>query len=223
LLDSGEPGRAGARLESFAAGPTDSPLTTEHSGISSGVEVSLTPLGAGAFLDLPLDELARRQIAVDELLGADGRRLLERLHDAASWERRFAILDAVIAARQRRGWPHDAGIAWAWARLYATGGRVSISALAAELAWSGRAFGERFRERIGMTPKRAARIIRFEHAAERLAREPQHGLAGLAYVCGYADQAHLTREFRALAGVTPSDFVAELLPAGAGVAASEPA
>jgi transcriptional regulator GlxA family with amidase domain len=80
---------------------------------------------------------------------------------------------------------------------------VSVSALADELAWSGRAFGERFRERIGMTPKRAARIVRFERATERLERDRRQGLAGLAYACGYADQAHLTREFRAFAGTTP--------------------
>jgi transcriptional regulator GlxA family with amidase domain len=112
---------------------------------------------------------------------------------------------------------------WAWERLHATGGQVSVSALADDLGWSGRAFGERFRERTGMTPKRAARIVRFERAAEGLARDPRERLAGLAYACGYADQAHLTREFRAFAGTTPGDFAAELLPADAGVAAPEPA
>jgi AraC-like DNA-binding protein len=223
LLDSSESGRADARLGSFVAGPAEFPLTTEHSGSSYGVEVSFTPPGAGAFLDLPLDELAQRQVPVDEILGAEGWRLLERLHDATSWERRFAILDGVVAARQGRNRRHDLGIAWAWECLQATGGQVSVSALADELGWSGRAFGERFRERIGMTPKRAARIVRFERAAERLARDPRDGLAGLAYACGYADQAHLTREFRAFAGTTPGDFAAELLPADAGIAAPEPA
>jgi AraC-like DNA-binding protein len=220
LLDSGEPGCAGARLESFAAGPTDSPVTTEHSGISSGVEVSVTPLDAGAFLDLPLDELSRRWISLDDLLGAEGELLVERLHDAASWEQRFAILDAELAARlTRRKAPHP-GVEWAWNRLCASGGQASVAALAEELGWSGRAFGRRFRERIGLTPKRAARVIRFERAARRLEREPRQSLAALAYVCGYADQAHLTREFRALAGLAPSAFAARLLPAGAGVAAA---
>jgi AraC-like DNA-binding protein len=220
LLDPGEPGRAGARLESFAAGPTDSPLTTEHSGVSSGVEVSLTPWGAGAFLDLPLDELARRRTSLDDVLGAEGGLLVERLHDAPSWEQRFAILEAALAARLARSEAPHPGVGWAWKRLCASGGQASVAALAEELGWSGRVFGLRFRERIGLTPKRAARVIRFERAAQRLEREPRQSLAALAYVCGYADQAHLTREFRALAGLTPSAFAARLLPAGAGVAAA---
>jgi AraC-like DNA-binding protein len=56
---------------------------------------------------------------------------------------------------------------------------------------------------------------------QTLRRTGRDGLAEVAYACGYADQAHLNRDFRAFAGTTPTDFAARLLPGGAGVAGHE--
>jgi len=89
-------------------------------------------------------------------------------------------------------------------RLRATKGSASIESLAAEIGWSRRHFSARFREAVGLPPKALARLIRIEHAAQRVrAGEP---LADIAYAGGYADQSHLTRDFRELVGCTPTQF-----------------
>jgi transcriptional regulator GlxA family with amidase domain len=87
--------------------------------------------------------------------------------------------------------------------------------MAKELGWSHRRLIARFRDQIGLTPKLLARIIRFDHAVTALRASPVRGLAELAFECGYADQAHLNREFRELAGTSPTEFRAARLDSGA--------
>jgi transcriptional regulator GlxA family with amidase domain len=87
--------------------------------------------------------------------------------------------------------------------LRQTGGRIRIDTLAARLGCSRRHLAKRFAEDVGAPPKLASRLIRFEAARGRLGAVP---LARLAADHGYADQAHLTREFAQLGGAPPSRF-----------------
>jgi AraC-like DNA-binding protein len=102
----------------------------------------------------------------------------------------------------------DPAIAWAWRVLHRRGGDVPVGALAAEIGWSRRHFAARFRAEIGLSPKVAARVLRLERARSLLARGEPAGL--VAARSGYTDQSHLVREFRALAGCTPSRYLAEM-------------
>ncbi|GAA1869648.1 AraC family transcriptional regulator [Pseudonocardia alni subsp. carboxydivorans] len=98
-----------------------------------------------------------------------------------------------------------------WDRLSATAGRVGVAELAAETGWSRRHLQSRFRSQVGLTPGTVRRVLRFARAAELVGggRDP---LALVAAECGYADQPHLSREFRALAGISPAAFRAEQFP-----------
>jgi AraC-like DNA-binding protein len=79
----------------------------------------------------------------------------------------------------------------------------------------------RFRDGVGLPPKAVARVRRFERVTRTLGARSGHAIAEIAYECGYADQAHLNRDFRAFAGTTPTFYAARLLPDGAGVAAGD--
>lgn len=100
----------------------------------------------------------------------------------------------------------------AWRLLTASNGTLKITRLAAEVGWSRRQFAERFRREFGLTPKIAARVMRFERANRMLRRPARPSLATVATVCGYFDQAHLTRDWHELAGCSPSRWLAEELP-----------
>ncbi|WP_249715084.1 helix-turn-helix domain-containing protein [Rhizomonospora bruguierae] len=79
-----------------------------------------------------------------------------------------------------------------------------MASLAREIGWSTRYLSRRFAE-IGLAPKVAGRVARFDRARRLMvARGGAYPLAALAADCGYADQAHLTREFGALAGAPPA-------------------
>lgn len=85
-------------------------------------------------------------------------------------------------------------------------GRVRVDSLASELGWSRKRLWSRFRSQIGLTPKRAVRLVRFDHAAHLLAAG--NAAARVAAASGYADQAHLHREVAAFTGMTPTALVA---------------
>jgi transcriptional regulator GlxA family with amidase domain len=89
-------------------------------------------------------------------------------------------------------------------------GRVMVRSLTDELGLSARQLERLFRDHVGVSPKEAARIARFRHAVELMHSRPVPSLAHIAFECGYVDQAHLTREFRTLAGSTPASYRARI-------------
>jgi AraC-like DNA-binding protein len=90
--------------------------------------------------------------------------------------------------------------------------------MAQELGWSHKHLVARFQAEVGLPPKRLARILRFERALSGLQRQRSMSLADVALEAGYCDQAHLNRDFRRLAGLTPTEYLARRLPGGGGVA-----
>jgi AraC-like DNA-binding protein len=194
----------GAALGSFVAGLTDVPVLTEHGGEQTGIQLDLTPLGARMLLGVPLREVARRAVALDAVLGdAD----VARLRACETWDERFARLDALLLARLDGAAPPRPDVAYAWSRLVETGGAISVAELCAELGCSRRHLSARFGDEVGLGPKAVGRILRFRRATTLLGdRRAALSPAEVAMACGFADQAHLTREFRAMAGVTPGAF-----------------
>lgn len=185
------------------------PALLAHGGRQSGVQVAVRPLGCRALFGLPAGELGGLDLDLADLLGALGvEELRHRLRTAPTWPARFAALDAALTTLARR---HDAevhpDVTHAYRRLLATGGRLPVRDLAGEVGWSPRHLTDRFRRETGLGLKEAARVVRFDRA--RRALTPGTPLAGLAADAGYYDQAHLTREFRALAGCSPSRWLAD--------------
>jgi AraC-like DNA-binding protein len=81
-----------------------------------------------------------------------------------------------------------------------------------EVGYSHRRFIELFDDAVGLTPKRYCRVQRLQRAIRELrgVGAARRQLAEIAAGAGYADQAHLTREFRALVGVSPGEYRARI-------------
>jgi AraC-like DNA-binding protein len=205
-------------LRSFVAGLHVSAARTAHDGRMHGVELALTPIGAKAFLGVPMHELASRAVSLDDVLGARAMRLAEWLHGAESWSARFELLERELAARlAETASPRE--VAWAWSRLRATAGRVRVDDLAREIGWSRKRLVVAFREYVGLPPKVVARVLRFDRALSLLRADDRPSWGEIARRCGYCDQAHFNRDFREFAGVTPTEFARRLSPNDPGVAA----
>jgi AraC-like DNA-binding protein len=194
------------RLGSFVAGVTDGPVVVGHHGSARCLQVDLTALGARRLIGMPMSELANRTVPIDDVLGRFGHRLVQRVGDAPDWPTRFALIDDVLRARLAETAPVDAGIAWSLDQIVASGGSAVIGDLADELGWSHRRLIARYRDTVGLPPKLVARIVRFERLTEHVTAEPAIDWATAAAACGYFDQAHLAREVRELAGITPTEL-----------------
>ncbi|GAA4223870.1 hypothetical protein GCM10022254_02070 [Actinomadura meridiana] len=196
-----DPLNASGACTSVIVGPHDRTAVTVHAGIQHGIQIRLDPFGAYSLLRMPLHLISNQLLDFDTVLDI---RLSERTAAARTWTRRAAVLDTVLARRIARGPQPDRAVEWAWHRLRATSGRARVAALADRIGWTPRRLTRRFRDQVGLPPKTVARIFRFERAAALLAS--MRPLSDIAVESGYSDQAHLTRELRALTGRTPSDL-----------------
>ncbi|WP_223885695.1 helix-turn-helix domain-containing protein [Nocardia colli] len=165
------------------------------------LQIRLSPLVARAALGGSA-EVGGTVVALEDLWGRDAGQIRERLHAAESWDERFAIAAAVLARRQAAGRPVDSEVAFAWERIMLNRGRIRVEPLAVEIGWSYKRLWSRFRSQIGLTPKRAAQLVRFDYAAHRLAGGDSAAL--VAAESGYTDQSHLHRDVMTFAGVTPN-------------------
>jgi AraC-like DNA-binding protein len=197
----------GQRLS--VAGPQTGPVLSAVPSGASAIGVRFRVGAAGSALGVPAGELLDRTVALDDVWGPAARRLADRL-DAATTV--AEARDALVTAVARRLPPPAAldGLVRA-AALRAAQPRAPVEALADGLGVGERQLRRRFVDAIGYGPKMLQRVLRFQRFLA-LAEGSDDDLAGLAFAAGYADQAHLTRECRRLAGLPP----AALLATGAG-------
>lgn len=187
------------------------PAAIHHTGHQRGVQVALTIAGARALFGTPAAAWRGQLLDLDDLDRRDGtpgvRDLPERLPEAdpGSWEE--LVTRELVAALAHYGAPEPrAEVGRALALL---SGGAGVRATADEIGYSRRRLGDLVREETGVAPKEFQRLARFERARGLMGRIP---MAEVAQRCGYADQAHLSREWHELAGCTPTTWLREEFP-----------
>ena len=180
------------------AGPDTAPVPVTVAPGELVAGVRLRPGAGGAALGVPADELRDRRVTLEALWGAAGRETGERAGNDP-----VALVDA-LRGRLAAAAPDPRVLAAA--RRLGRAPATPVPALAAAVGLGERQLRRRFDAAVGYGPKTLARIARFRRAlALMLAGEPP---AAAALAAGYADQAHMTRELRALAGATPAALTA---------------
>ncbi|NGN70228.1 helix-turn-helix domain-containing protein, partial [Streptomyces sp. A7024] len=194
------------RLRSFAAAMVPGAPRIRGERVEC-LELHLAPSAAYALLGVPPRELDGTITGLDDLWGRPMRRLRDQLHHAATWPQRHALMDEFLISRATRKAPTMAPhIAAAWERIITRRGRIGVGELAAYCGCSRKKLWAGFTAQVGITPKRAAMLVRFDHAAQSLAAGDSP--AEVAVTCGYVDQPHLHRDVLAFAGCTPGALAA---------------
>ncbi|MEV6081426.1 helix-turn-helix domain-containing protein [Streptomyces sp. NPDC052069] len=132
-------------------------------------------------------------------------RITERIAVAPDWHTRWAIINSTLTKQLVDSPPVPPVVIEAWHALWSNHGALTTRELTQRSGRGSRRLQTLFREYIGIPPQTLSRIIRFQYAL----KIPSHGyqsLAELAAISGYHDQAHMNRDFRALAGRTPGQL-----------------
>jgi AraC-like DNA-binding protein len=214
LPDRNSPSRESSSHGGFVAGLEERHGYYEWQGVSKGVQVDLTPIGAYQLLGRPMDSLSNTVVEVGDLFGRTGSELIAKLAYAEDWDARFELVDRFVAARLAVARPASPAVAWAWRRLNQTAGRLSVGSLAQDIGWSRKHLISQFRQQIGLPPKTMARILRFNALLGLIERGNELGWAALAQRCGYYDQSHLHRDFDEFTGSSPGEFLGRRLASG---------
>lgn len=158
--------------------------------------------GMAACLACDLEPLQNRTIPLAAVWGEAERDLVQGVQQGQAPERIMDVLEERLTERSPLG-----RVERALGELTGRRGQLTVEDLARAAGTSERQLRRTCLRQTGLAPKQLARILRFRHAAERLTQgRGREGLATVAAACGYADQAHMTRDFRALAGLTPGRF-----------------
>ncbi|MDN5859314.1 MAG: helix-turn-helix transcriptional regulator, partial [Pseudonocardia sp.] len=212
ILQNSNPACPPGRYAAVVAGLAGRPARIAIGEAQTGLQLDLTWQGARALLGMPAAEIAGMSVDLNAVLGRRCAHLMEQLAEAPGWDARFALLDRALAALAAdgpglHGTPPE--VRRAADLIQASGGTSRITDLARDVGWSRRHLTERFRIETGLGPKSMARVVRFERVCAWLRRPDRPPLAVAAAEGGYVDQAHLARDFRELAGLTATEWIAE--------------
>jgi AraC-like DNA-binding protein len=215
--------RDGVRVLPAASfgGLRSSPFVLDHPDRCDTLGIVLRPAGAYALLGQPLWEVSELMLDARDVLGGEVDELAERCAGTRSADARFAHVCHWLTNRLARSRFPDLATAWMAAEIERRAGNLRVGALREETSLSRTRANERFREQIGVRPKLYARLVRFRHVLEGL-QSGDSALADVALEAGYYDQAHMNAEFRELAGVSPTAFLASMYREGSGNTAREP-
>lgn len=175
------------------------------------IGVTLRAGGTWPLFGLAADELTHQHVGLEDLWGAAGRSLRDRILCAATPQARLQILATCLhtqfRARLDAGIEQHAAVAVALDRLHRAEQLESIDELSRQAGISARRLARLFSIEVGLTPKRYARVLRFGRVLQIAGTREQVDWQDLAQRCGYFDQAHFIHDFKGFSGLTPREYL----------------
>lgn len=184
-------------------------MVIDSTGRAECIQIDFMPLGARRFFGLPMSELSSRMMTLDDLGDRGIDRLRQRLGEEPNWNRRLYLAEDFVINRLRRAPQGHKSVQAAYSAIVSARGNLRMSAIAKTLECSRKHLAIRFQAELGLAPKSIARIVRFHHTLSIARSRAKPDWADIAAACGYADQAHMAREFTEFAGATPSLWLAK--------------
>jgi AraC-like DNA-binding protein len=176
---------------------------------TSAIGVAFKPGGAFPFLGVPARDLRDADTPLETLWGAGAGELRDRLLYSGTPAARFGLLQRALLAHARSPLERRPEVALALGEFGRDPGGATVEEVAARAGLSHRRFIEVFADEVGLTPKVYRRVRRFQRALRTTEGSQPVDWPDVALECGYYDQAHLARDFRAFAGLSPTAYLTQ--------------
>ena len=188
------------------AGPYSRSFHIDPSQSTAVIGIIFRPGAARMFFPIAAHELHNADIALSELYPDEADRLLNQACSAAEGPPQLRVVEQYLTRKLASALPIHPAVSYGVERLSREGGVRSVRRIQLETGLSHTRFIQLFREHVGLTPKLFCRVRRFHGLLNRIEKGMPVNWAELAADCGYFDQAHLIRDFRSFADVTPLEY-----------------
>jgi len=189
------------------SGPHSTYFVIDTAGQASVMGIHFKPGGAFPFFRLPVDELHNLHVSLEDLWGREAAILREQLLEAATPQKKFAVLESCLLARAFKPLERHRAVGCALALFRNIHTAPAVSAVSDEIGISARRLIELFSGEVGLTPKLFCRVRRFQWALDLIHQGREFDWAELAAECGYFDQAHFIHDFKAFSGMNPTMYM----------------
>jgi hypothetical protein len=201
-----EPDRSGIQ------GVVTGRFTRELEGRGRALGIRFRPAGFHPFLGAPVSALTDRRVAVADVFGADGDRLVDRLLATGDRTALVAVAEAFLLERRPGPDPNVTLVNRVVDQVMADRDITLVRHLTGRFRVGTRRLQRLFATYAGVTPKWVIRRARLHEAVERLDQGHEIDLALLARDLGYFDQAHFAHDFRAAVGHPPAVYARSARP-----------
>ncbi|MFW0715259.1 DUF6597 domain-containing transcriptional factor [Pedobacter sp. N23S346] len=169
--------------------------------------VVLQPFALFKLFNIAAFEVNDKTISFDELTGQSGRLLLEKIQEQPENIVAINLIEDFLLNLRIQKTHYDKIIFTSLQHIYAKKGMSSLTQMLKEVPATERQLERKFREHIGLSPKKFADIVRFRHLLKCLKQANQHtNISAIGYSCGYYDQSHLNNIFKKFTGLTPLQY-----------------
>lgn len=190
------------------------PLPIRSIGKNTMLGIRFFPHAAAYFLDDNISVFNNQVSDFGDISGPSIRTLHAQLQECGSWPERIALIEAYLCRRFSLSGKRTSNVTIVhhiMQELRKDDFFDNISNVALRYGISSRYLQKLFLQYTGLTPKLYSKIHRFQNSLQLLSKKDS-SLTAIAYDCGYFDQSHFIREFRAFTGATPSGYAPESSP-----------
>lgn len=192
---------------SWITGERTDPIVIDEAGYVHLVGVRIRAGGAWPLFGIPLREFTDQVVELESILGSEINHLRDQLGEAPNDDSRFDLLETWLVRRVHGRPQPTRSVSYALRAIQHGADAVRIGAMANEIGISHKHLLREFDRCVGLTPKLFARLCAFQRVIRSIGQEPEVNWSATAARCGYYDQAHLIREFRAFSGLTPAGYL----------------
>lgn len=196
----------------FLCGQTHTYADVSSTGYIDMISVVFQPFAPRLFFRLPVREAYGMNISVDDLGDTTLADLEKQITDTPDDARCIQLIENFLLKRLCSLSDYNAQRISATVQEINLCPQTTIPALASTACLGNKQFNRIFTEYVGTTPKEFIRIVRLQRALYTLQTQPDIGFAQLACECGFYDQSHLIKEFKAFSGYTPGEYLTVCAP-----------